>query len=330
MTSWDRELIAILSKNESAILTTIIHVLGSAPRNPGTKMIVTENCIKGTIGGGNFEFMIIDQCRKLLLNDDKKVMVQHYPLGPLTRQCCGGRVSILLEKFTPNMVSEVEIIHAARQQDHAKSMVSDVNQNRVLKQVTSNNSSSITLYDGEMAIRTDKPISWNSENIIRFVEPLQDHKAPLYIFGAGHVGRALIAILDNLPFQVTWIDSRSSEFPQSIPESVKVCVSEKPLDYVDSAPANAFYLVFTHSHDLDFQITAKILTRGDSRYCGLIASDTKRARFISRFTKDLKIPESKQKKLTSPIGLPNIKGKDPSTIAISVCAQLLAKLEAAE
>jgi xanthine dehydrogenase accessory factor len=78
----------------------------------------------------------------------------------------------------------------------------------------------------------------------------------------------------------------------------------------------------THRHDLDEAITEAILRRGDAAFCGLIGSATKRARFLSRF-EARGLNAAQLGRLTCPIGLPGIAGKEPAVLAVSVVAQLL-------
>ena len=150
--------------------------------------------------------------------------------------------------------------------------------------------------------------------------------APLFtlqLYGAGHVGRAIVNLLATLPCQVQWIDEREGEFPAapSAPHIERQCVEPVQAE-VSSAPPGAFYLVLTHSHELDLAITEAILRRGDFHYLGLIGSATKRARFLHRFEQRGMSPEILAR-LTCPIGLPGITGKQPELIALAVVAQLL-------
>ena len=147
--------------------------------------------------------------------------------------------------------------------------------------------------------------------------------ASLYMFGAGHVGRAVATALAPLDFKTVWVDSREAEFPSVVPSGCKQQVTEDPLAIVQAAVPDAFYLVFTHSHQLDYDITAAVLARGDARYCGLIGSKTKRARFENRMLRERVIDETGLPRLTCPIGVPGIAGKEPEVIAASVVAQLL-------
>jgi len=146
----------------------------------------------------------------------------------------------------------------------------------------------------------------------------------LQLYGAGHVGRAIVQLLSGIPCQVQWIDEREAEFPAGAalpPHIGKVCVDPVEAE-VDSAPANACYLVLTHRHDLDMRITETILRRGDFRFLGLIGSKTKRARFMHRF-EQRGIPAGTLDRMTCPIGVPGIAGKEPEIIAVAVVAQLL-------
>ena len=155
----------------------------------------------------------------------------------------------------------------------------------------------------------------------------------LQLYGAGHVGRAIVRLLATLPCRVAWIDERADQFPPepAVDEAAQIerrCV-EPVAQEVRSAPAGAFYLVLTHRHDLDLAITEAILRRGDFGYLGLIGSATKRARFLHRFEQRGIAPEVLAR-LTCPIGLPGIAGKQPELIALAVVAQLLQVSAAAQ
>ena len=146
----------------------------------------------------------------------------------------------------------------------------------------------------------------------------------LQLYGAGHVGRAIVRLLEGIHCRVSWIDERHSEFPSTpnAPHIERVCVEPVEAE-VALAPPGACYLVLTHSHALDLAITEAILRRGDFAYLGLIGSGTKRARFVHRF-EERGIAPAVLARLTCPIGVPGIGGKEPAVIAVAVVAQLLA------
>src|ERR1700744_3358736 len=108
--------------------------------------------------------------------------------------------------------------------------------------------------------------------------------APMHIvlFGAGHVGHALITLLGNLPCVVQWVDERDELFPDEVPANVQVEATDTPDAIVDHAPAGAYFLVMTHNHALDFALASRIMRRRDFTYFGMIGSKTKRVKFERR------------------------------------------------
>jgi len=145
----------------------------------------------------------------------------------------------------------------------------------------------------------------------------------LQLYGAGHVGRAIVRLLAGIPCRVSWIDERDAEFPaEALPGHITITCVDAVQAEVATAPAGAFYLVLTHSHDLDLAISQAILQRGDFAWFGLIGSRTKRARFEHRL-QAMGIAPDVLARLVCPIGLRGIPGKEPEVIAVAVVAQLL-------
>ncbi|HCS23076.1 MAG TPA: xanthine dehydrogenase accessory protein XdhC [Alphaproteobacteria bacterium] len=144
----------------------------------------------------------------------------------------------------------------------------------------------------------------------------------LYLFGAGHVGREVVSVLSALPLDIVWVDSREGEFPAALPAHCKQKLTSAPLAEAENIDDNAYVLVMTHSHDLDYDIVRAVLQRGRFAYLGLIGSATKRARFEKRLTVDGITPEGLAR-LVCPIGVGGVTGKHPREIAIAVAAQLL-------
>jgi len=171
---------------------------------------------------------------------------------------------------------------------------------------------------GVVALRTRR---LDAQALAAWPEPPQ--RFFLQLYGAGHVGRAIVRLLEGLDCRVQWIDEREDEFPAepSAPHVERVCVEPVEAE-VAVAPPGASYLVLTHQHDLDQRITEAVLRRGDFGFCGLIGSETKRARFLRRF-EQRGVPADAVARLTCPIGVPGIAGKEPEVIAVAVVAQLL-------
>ncbi|WP_372831310.1 xanthine dehydrogenase accessory protein XdhC [Pontibacterium sp.] len=158
-------------------------------------------------------------------------------------------------------------------------------------------------------------------------EPLGTSTIQIALFGAGHVARAIIPILSSLPCNVRWIDSREDEFPDHIPDGVTQVVNEYPVDEVDDLPANSYFIVMTHNHQLDQELTEAILKRNDFAYYGLIGSHTKRKKFEHRL-KAKGFNDKQMARMTCPMGIPEVKGKLPAEIAVSVAGEVIAHYNA--
>ncbi|MEQ7919457.1 xanthine dehydrogenase accessory protein XdhC [Xanthomonas sp. WHRI 1810A] len=163
-------------------------------------------------------------------------------------------------------------------------------------------------------------------NVVLF-EPMGQPQAQIAVFGAGHVGRALVPLLASLPCRVRWIDSREQEFPAQIPEGVTTILNDEVIEEVERLPTGSYCIVMTHKHQLDLELTAAILTRGDFTYFGLIGSKTKRVKFEHRL-RDRGFDPALVQRMRCPMGLTEVKGKLPIEIAVSIAAEVIATYNA--
>lgn len=154
------------------------------------------------------------------------------------------------------------------------------------------------------------------------LEPFIPNDKTLYLFGAGHVGKEVVAVLENLPVQVRWIDERENEFPARIPANCEKIVTASPVSILRGLDENGFVVIMTHSHDLDYDLVRAAMEGGKYAYLGLIGSDTKRARFEKWLLAD-GVPSDQLQRLVCPIGIEGITGKHPREIAVSVVAEVL-------
>lgn len=155
---------------------------------------------------------------------------------------------------------------------------------------------------------------------------LQQVRVPVVLFGAGHVGHALVRVLQPLPFTVHWVDSRDGVFPAPVPAHV-FCEHSSPVqDAVRDLPAHALVLVMSFSHAEDLDVVCACLrrqrTQGDMPFVGLIGSATKWAVFQRRLL-ERGFTQAEIAHITCPIGVAGVPGKEPEVIAIAVAAQLL-------
>lgn len=322
MSAWWSKALELVRRDEPFVLVTVCSVAGSAPREAGTKMLVWADGQDGTVGGGNLEFTIVDQARKLLANGDA-YRFQSYPLGPLLGQCCGGRVGILLERLGADSIGWLTEIAATEEAGHPYSIHSTLQETHIARRHVDLNSA--TDLGGDIVRLTDrngKPVDTAARidpkglTIVERVDP----RPLLIMFGAGHVGQALAPIMATLPFRVLWFDNRP-EFA-----GPGVTIADDLAAQVDAAPPDTLYLVFTQSHAVDYDLTRAILARNDFVYCGLIGSATKRARFEKRLLAD-GIARARLIRLTCPIGSIGLTSKAPQVLAIAVAAELLSTVQ---
>jgi len=144
------------------------------------------------------------------------------------------------------------------------------------------------------------------------------------VFGAGHVGQALIPMLAALPCHVTWVDNRQEQFPVNNEQyaNVTVLLTDDPAGEIAAMATNTLYVVLTHNHQLDFDISLAILKRADFHYLGLIASNTKWRRFQQRY-KHREVSPSLVERINCPIGLEQVVGKLPMEVAVGIAGQII-------
>jgi len=276
-----------LEAHGTCAMISVVKVEGSTPREAGARIVVTPLGFHGTIGGGTLEWQAISKAQALLGKPTQHKLSVH-SLGPDLGQCCGGRVQLVTEVFARGDLAAVRDF-AAREEA------------------------------GMFAV-TGRILSPN------FIEQFGDSNRRLYLFGAGHVGRALILALAPLPFDVIWIDPREGAFPAAVPSNVVTIQSENPAAEIADAPPGSFALVMTHSHGLDLEIIDAVLRSPRFAYAGLIGSATKRTRFSKRL-REAGIADENISEMVCPIGILSIKSKHPAAIAAATAVQLLERDE---
>jgi xanthine dehydrogenase accessory factor len=294
-------------------MVTIIGVKGSSPREAGARLLVTnEGSYRGTIGGGALEWRAIAHAQALLSRGETGPIVEAAVLGPDLGQCCGGEVKLLTEILTP---ADLPWIGEFSRREKASPFAT------ILELERPGMKRSLSTEAGPPG--SARLLSGN-----RLLEIFGEDKRPLLLFGAGHVGRALVLALAPLPFSVTWIDQRPGVFPEAFPANVTPVRAANLLQHLDAAREGSFVMVMTHSHALDFDIVAQALRIDAIPFVGLIGSETKRARFLSRL-RAAGVSEVRLNSLVCPIGIPAIRSKEPAIIAASAAADLLARDERA-
>ena len=274
----------------------IIRTAGSVPRGPGTSMLVSAADQQGTIGGGALELAAVTQARGMLYSDSPR----HHrtmPLGPALGQCCGGSVSLLWERFTTATLPAT--LPFARPLGPDGPMPASI--------------------AAQLGCLTS--VSLPLERAGWLIETAPAPGQPLWIWGAGHVGRALISVLGPMPgLAISWIDTAEDRFPSGIPVQVTRIIAADPAALVRHAPRHADHLILTYAHALDLALCNALLSHGFNS-AGLIGSTTKWARFKTRLGVLGHTP-AQIMRIACPIGDPTL-GKHPQVIAVSVASALL-------
>ncbi|MFN3822621.1 MAG: xanthine dehydrogenase accessory protein XdhC [Pseudorhodobacter sp.] len=291
-----------IAAHGTVMRVVIAKVEGSSPREVGAAMLVWPGGQSGTIGGGALEFQAVSRARDMLAAGRTKAL-DRVPLGPAIGQCCGGSVTLLSEVYDclPGMVDDLVLRPVA---DKTATMPLGVQ--RILAAARG---------QGQRP-RPELVQGW-------MVEPVLRPDRQIWIWGAGHVGRAMVGVLAPLPgVAITWIDTGRDRFPETLPEGVEAVWTPRPERLAAHAPPGAEHLVLTYSHALDLELCHRLLGRGFA-WLGLIGSVTKWARFRARLTA-LGHGAAGIARITCPIGDISL-GKHPQAIAIGVATQLLIK-----
>ena len=245
---------------DKIVKAKIINVKGSSPNKIDDIILISNDSIFGTIGGGNLEYLIIEEAKKIL-NNKIKTKKLNIPLGPGIGQCCGGYVQIKLSLHN------------------------------------------------------------NSEDALRNENLNEDNNSNLYIFGAGHIGQALITKLENINFNTFLIDSRENYLKMTNNNNINCLLSKKPWEIIHRLKNESYFVVLTHSHDYDLKILNEVLKK-DFIFLGLIGSETKKNRFFKRLI-DNGHKKSLVENIECPIGINIGNSKDPDEIAFSIITRLI-------
>jgi xanthine dehydrogenase accessory factor len=305
----------------------VAEVRGSTPREPGAFMLVGRDGVDGSIGGGQLEWEAIAGARELLEDAAVAARVSKVVLGADVGQCCGGVVSLWLERFARD---SLELLGKAGDAGARGCAVlsSTIRGARVEHKVARRAGEEITerLFR-EPRQRAHPILTRNAAGEVTFIERLDDEFPAVWLYGAGHVGQALARILAELPLRLTWIDSRAELFPETLSGGVRVLHDADSVATVSEAPVGAYFIVMSHSHPLDFALCHALLERNDFAWLGLIGSASKAARFRSRLRR-AGLGADVIGKLVCPIGVDGIESKWPAAIAVAVAAQLMQQISA--
>ncbi|WP_370208107.1 xanthine dehydrogenase accessory protein XdhC [Pararhodobacter marinus] len=300
---FDRDALARSVKTQGAVVRVVICAhQGSSPREAGAAMLVWADGQSGTIGGGALELDATQKARAMLPGGAARV--EKIALGPSLGQCCGGAVTLGYERFDETSLAAIPetglFVRPVSSQAGTEAPLAIRRAEKAAR--------------GEGVAATRYAQGW-------LAEPLSPRARPVWIWGAGHVGRALVSVLAPLPgLSLTWIDTAEARFPETVPPGVTRRIAEAPQTLVSDAPKDAEHYILTFSHALDLDLCHRALSHGFAA-CGLIGSASKWARFRSRLQALGHDPRDIAR-IACPIGDPGF-GKHPQAIAVSVAAAIL-------
>jgi len=302
VTDWVIELRRRLRAQSVVVRVAVAQARGSTPREAGAVMLVDAHAIHGTIGGGELEWRAEQFARGMLEDAAAVIRTERWPLGPELGQCCGGSVTLWFERFSPAddpFLSDVEqrLLRGEPGWLHSRA-------------------------DGQQVSR-----QWLTEPLAvsgpaELVERLARPDMTVWLFGAGHVGRALAGVLETLPVALSVVDSRQALLAEFSGGRAQRVLASDPAAVVSHAPPGSIVIIMTHSHELDYAICRAALARTDLAWVGLIGSETKATCFRLRLSRE-GVDDARVASLVSPIGIPGVHSKLPAAIAVSVAAQLL-------
>ena len=356
MISWLKHLRTSIALNNGLVVITIIATKGSTPCTNGDKIVYTSNeAVFGSIGGGNLEFKALSLAKEMLELKGNSNQLIKYPLGATLGQCCGGYVKVLFESFVTNNASLkdkdswVEKVSSLYQEsenfilgtsiDNAKNpqldkqkflftkkhffsssnnkKLSTFVQDYSSKLLQNTQSSTLVEFEDEKGLKTD----------ICLEKVTSSDLLPVAVFGAGHISRALMPILINLPVKLFWIDDRQEQFDkfQGDTSQVKI-ICDDIVESVSDLPNNVYCLVITYSHKIDFEISEQMILQNNFSYLGMIGSSIKGKKFRDRFIQK-NYPEEVVNKFTCPIGEKQKFLKSPTAIAVTIAMDLINFIE---
>lgn len=298
------------------VLVSVAQVRGSAPREPGASMLVAADGLVDSIGGGHLEWQAVQEARRLL-DSGGPARLLRYSLGATLGQCCGGVVWLVFEYIAAERreawrAVQVGLRAGQRYQREVQAEVSRLSPLTAAAPVLPPRCKIASDLSGKISA-------------FQYAQTLVETAMPVMLFGGGHVGEALVRALLPSGVRIAWVDTRPGQLPaQAMPGVTCHAVesAEEALDMVAQAAPGSYFLVMTHSHDLDLQLCERIFRRRDFCYFGLIGSASKRGRFEHRL-KARGVSEARLTEMTCPIGIAGITSKEPAAIAIAVAAQML-------
>ena len=352
MNSWLKPVKTASALNNGFVLLTIISTKGSTPCSNGDKIVFSgAESVFGSIGGGNLEFKALYFAEELLSLNSNGTYLKKYPLGASLGQCCGGYVNVMFESFIQSDATNSWIKTVSNLlQDNEDFIVATIVDSNSEIEFSSKKfvyldgnlspniddkkiSSLITKSAKDLLLLSDSPTIVQFENQsgalteVCFEKVLTSEVQPVVIFGAGHISRALMPILINLPIKIYWVDDRAEQFDKYQGDTSQIdIICDDFVQSIPDLPDSSYCLVITYSHQIDFEICEKMITQNNFSYLGMIGSEIKGKKFRDRFHQK-NFSEEVINKFICPIGDKQKFLKSPAAIAVTIAMDLINFIE---
>lgn len=312
-----------LQGGNAVILCSILQTEGSTPRGPGAKMAVfADGTTCGTVGGGSLELQVAARARSILESGFSEV--RSYCLKPdgdsTLKMVCGGSVIVGLAFLNPEnrrMIQELENLSGSLAEGRTAWLET---------RYRNTGEASLRCITGpdihkESPGLPDAPVLTAAGDETLQLEPVRPGNR-VWLFGGGHVGRALVPVLTAVDFPVTVYDEREAlAKPENHPlAQAVVCAPYEELLHRTDIGAEDYVVVMTPGHEADYLVLSLVL-RTPATYIGCIGSKRKVA-FVNEKLKQAGFTEADLGRIHSPIGLP-IGARTPAEIAVSIAAEMI-------
>ncbi len=307
-----------LRAGERVVWCVILHAEGSTPREAGAKMaLFSDGSVAGTVGGGAVEHQALEFARTL----GNRAALRDYDLysggSQATGMICGGRVRIGFFPLLPRNLEWAEALLDCLEQPLGRWLVLELGPEGALSLRLERDAEPVASRD---RLPPAPRAAFLPDGSLRYTEPL-DPDGRVYIFGCGHVSRALAPLLLTLGFPVTVLDERPEQaLPERFPGAAVLLGSFEPLPASVQLSRRDYAVVMTPEHQRDLAVLRQLLPT-EARYIGCIGSRRKTA-YVNQALLEEGFPQEAVQRIHAPIGLP-IRARTPEEIAVSIAAELI-------
>ncbi|MBQ7608120.1 MAG: XdhC family protein [Desulfovibrionaceae bacterium] len=324
----DERIADLLDQGSALVLMTLVRAKLGA-RKPGTRALVTQQGLEGTIGGGPFEHSVCREAEAVLAErtsaffaqsatDDRnrgqrEVLLEYLESGQaqLFRRASEAEDGLFLVRLTTpyerTLILPRDILPGDDDGVDEENIRCDATLHAELLRKCGGASGCIVL-DGT-------PFYCEPKSVL----------PRLVLFGAGHVAQATAALALECGFSVEVIDEREALLTEERFPQAKLCLASQNfgnLTEICTIGQHAYVLIMTHSHELD-ELILRFVLPSPARYIGMLGGREKRAAIFAHL-KAQGIPEAELACVSSPVGLP-IGAETPYEIAVSIVAELIAE-----